>query len=68
MMQTIHKRMPVILTPEQYDDWLNQDNQSTDKLQDMLQPYSRDDLKAYPVTSSMSNARFKGKEAVQAIE
>jgi len=67
-MQNIHDRMPVIIKPEQYDEWLNQSNQNTSELQKLLHSYSRDDLKAHQVTASMSNARFKGKEAVQSVE
>lgn len=67
-MQPIHNRMPVILSPDNYDDWLKTDNQDTFELTKLLQPYPKDDLNCHKVTASMSNARYKKKEAVLPLE
>lgn len=67
-MQSIHNRMPVILTPDKYDEWLKPGNQNPTQLEKLLQPYPNDDLKCHKVAKSMSNARFKEKEAIQPIK
>jgi putative SOS response-associated peptidase YedK len=56
-MQPIHDRMPVILGPGQFNDWLDPQNQAVDELRDMLQPYLPGDLESYPVSSDVNSPR-----------
>ena len=49
VMQPVHDRMPVLLDPAQFADWLEPANQDVEKLRDMLQPYAGSDLECYPV-------------------
>jgi putative SOS response-associated peptidase YedK len=46
----IHHRMPVILTPENYDFWLDPDMREAEPLLDLLRPYPDDVMEAYPVS------------------
>jgi len=41
--------MPVILSPSDYDVWLDSEFQNKDKLLALLRPYPADEMKAFPV-------------------
>ena len=56
-MQTMHDRMPVILDPEQFDNWLDPQNQAVDELRDMLQPYAPGELESYVVSHDVNSPR-----------
>ncbi len=49
-LEEIHHRMPVILPKDAYSQWLDPDEQSSEKLQPLLKPYTSDDMDAYPVS------------------
>ena len=46
----IHNRMPVILHPRDYANWLNPAPQTPDQLKPMLKPFPADLMDAYPVS------------------
>jgi putative SOS response-associated peptidase YedK len=48
LVRPLHDRMPVILTPDQYDPWLRNDT-PVDQLQAMLQPYPADQMEVVEV-------------------
>ncbi len=50
LMQPIHRRMPVILEPNAYDQWLDPSDQSPKQLDGLLQPYPAMEMEAYPVS------------------
>lgn len=52
LMQPIHDRMPVIISPEQYDLWLDSRCQDVTKV---VRPYSTDDMLAYPISTLVNN-------------
>lgn len=56
-LSPIHERMPVILLPEYYDEWLNPDNQNTAALKELLHPCPFDKFELYPVSSLVNNPR-----------
>lgn len=56
-MEKIHDRMPVILHPGEFDDWLNPANRDPAYLKDFLRPYPDDDLDAYIVSKAVGNVR-----------
>ncbi len=41
-MQQIHNRMPVILSADSQDIWLDREQQDLDELQSLLKPYSEE--------------------------
>jgi len=55
-MLPIHNRMPLILTVQDYDRWLDPIVQ-TDILQTLLKPYSADEMEAYAVSKMVNNPR-----------
>ena len=63
----IHDRMPVILQPDLFDDWLNvRDVPATDALR-FLQPAPDDLLELFAVSKAMGNSRNDGPELQRPI-
>ncbi len=50
LMSEIHRRMPVILHPENYEVWLDPDFDEREALTSVLKPYPVDAMEAYPVS------------------
>ena len=65
LMATLHDRMPVILSPGDYDRWLDPGVIDPDAVRDLLRPYARE-MRAHPVSSAVNNARHDGPELVKA--
>jgi putative SOS response-associated peptidase YedK len=50
LMRPIHDRMPVIISPGDYDRWLDPAIEKPEQVADLLRPYAADELIAYPVS------------------
>lgn len=57
LLEPIHDRMPVILSPEQYQLWLSPEEQLPDRLQPLLVPFPAEEMTAYPVSRLVNNPR-----------
>lgn len=57
VMEPIHDRMPVILTEEAFDRWLDRDNEESASLQELLKPCDPDLLTAWPVSTVVNSPR-----------
>jgi len=57
LMEPIHDRMPVILSPKQFDQWLDPDFKDAIKLMELMQPYKAKDLLAYAVSTRVNNPK-----------
>lgn len=57
LMGPIHNRMPVILIPESYDQWLDPSEQDLDRLNGLLKPYPASRMKTYPVSPLVNNPK-----------
>jgi len=55
-VRPIHHRMPVILKPDKYDQWLDPTFQDLDKLNDILTNWIETDLKNRPVSKQVNAA------------
>jgi putative SOS response-associated peptidase YedK len=62
----IHDRMPVILSPADYDRLLDPANEDTAALQSLLKPFRADAMTARPVNRYVNNARNEGAECIAA--
>ncbi len=51
----VHDRMPVILAPDRYDQWLDPTLQQSEPLQALLRPYEAERMSAYPVSLSVNS-------------
>ncbi|MGE0608592.1 MAG: SOS response-associated peptidase [Pirellulales bacterium] len=68
LMAQLHDRMPVILGPDDYAQWLDPAQDSADVLQPLLRPCPDDWLAAYPVSTEVNNPRHQGPELIEPAE
>jgi putative SOS response-associated peptidase YedK len=59
-MKKLHDRMPVILDPGDYEQWLDPDNKDTAKLKQLLVPETGNRLVEWPVSRLLNNPRNEG--------
>lgn len=67
LMRALHDRMPAILSPKDYEAWLDPENDRTDALKKLLEPYPADEMRAYPVGPRVNNARNDGPEIIEPV-
>jgi putative SOS response-associated peptidase YedK len=67
LMRPIHNRMPVILSPASYDQWLDPTVQQTEPLMALLRAYSNDELMAYPVSTLVNNPRHDAPQCLEPV-
>ena len=65
LMSQIHERMPVILKPNVFDNWLK--NNDTDYLQSLLIPYQETDLEIYLVSRAVNSPKNDRPELVDRL-
>ena len=46
----MHDRMPVIVSPDKYDLWLDPDVNDFEAIRDILKPYDANSTRRYPVS------------------
>jgi putative SOS response-associated peptidase YedK len=63
----IHDRMPVILPPGVWDQWLDPANEDVKSLQRLLVPAPSDDFEAYPVSTLVNDVSHEGPDLVEAL-
>lgn len=68
MMQPLHDRMPVILSPDDEARWLDASMQDPARVLDLLRPCPADWLEAYPVSTYVSNPRHEGERCAEKVE
>lgn len=67
IMAPIHNRMPVILTPTSYDQWLDPTFQKIETLNGLLRPYQSEELTAYPVSTLVNNPRHDTPQCLEPV-
>ena len=67
LMKPIHDRMPVILDPQHYPLWLDSDEHDRAALLPLLQPFSEEDMEAYPVSTLVNNPRSNSPQCVEPV-
>lgn len=65
---TIHDRMPVMLPPSKWNDWLDRDNHDIASLAPMMVPAPSALIDAHPVSTEVNNVRNNRRELIQLIE
>ncbi|MFJ2115186.1 MULTISPECIES: SOS response-associated peptidase [unclassified Streptomyces] len=58
----IHPRMPLMLTPDRWDAWLDPARTDPDSLRELLTPPPPGRMRAYPVATAVSDVRNNGPE------
>lgn len=67
-LEEIHHRMPVILPPDAYAQWLSPDEQSVDALQPLLIPYPGEEMEAYPVSRFVNRPTNDSPECITPLD
>jgi putative SOS response-associated peptidase YedK len=60
LVRPTHDRMPVILKPDYFRQWLDPAEQDKNALAHLLQPYPADEMTAVPASEYVNNARHEG--------
>ncbi len=66
-LEKIHHRMPVILPSEDYEQWLDPNEQPTASLQQLLKPYENEEMEAYAVSHLVNSPRNDTVECIAPI-
>ena len=68
VLAPFHHRMPVIVDPKDFDDWLNPDNAAIEDLKSLFRPFTADRMIATPVGGHVNNARHEGPRCIEPEE
>ena len=67
LMQPIHDRMPVILAPDDYPQWLDPAMQRPESLAPLLRPYPDGELTAYPVSTYVNSPTHEDPRCIERV-
>ena len=68
LLAPIHDRMPVVLPPDAWDEWLDPENQDVTRLQKLLVPAPAKEFEAYEISTLVNNVRHEGPDLIEPIE
>ena len=68
LMEPIHNRMPVMLTREAEEQWLDHGNTDTGELRELLVPYSVGGMEAYEVANLINKPQNDVAEVVARVD
>ncbi len=63
----IHPRMPLMLTPDRWDAWLDPARTDPDELRELLTPPPAGLMRAFPVTTAVSDVRNNGADLLEPL-
>jgi putative SOS response-associated peptidase YedK len=64
----IHDRMPMVIAPESWADWLDPENSDAGDLQSLLAPAAARGLATYPVSTAVNSVRNNGPELIEPVK
>jgi putative SOS response-associated peptidase YedK len=67
LLQPIHNRMPVILPPETYQEWLSREERLPEKLNHLLTPFPPEEMVAYPVSKMVNSPQVDSPELIRPV-
>jgi putative SOS response-associated peptidase YedK len=68
LMESIHNRMPVILSRDAESQWLDRTIEGPDRLLPLLAPYPADAMEAYAVSSAVNSPRNDAAVCIQPVD
>jgi putative SOS response-associated peptidase YedK len=68
LMRPIHDRMPAILDPKDYVEWLDPTPRPKEALLSLIRPYKPEAMRAYPVSTVVNNARNNSPSCLEELE
>ena len=67
LVRPLHNRMPVIVAPERWEEWLSAET-PYENLVTLLQPYPGTDLAAYEVSSLVNNPANDSEACIEPVQ
>ncbi len=67
LMAQIHNRMPVILPPSAYEQWLDPAERNPDDFNSLLKPYPAELMMAYPVSRLVNSPKNDSPELIEPV-
>ena len=67
LLARVHDRMPVILPPEVYNTWLDEDVRNTEACKELLCPYPSSEMISYPVGTLVNSPQHQGAELIKGV-
>lgn len=67
LLARVHNRMPVILPPEVYNIWLDEDARNAEACKELLCPYPSSEMIAYPVGTRVNSPQHQGEELIKGV-
>ena len=67
LIEDLHNRMPVIVSSEKYDLWLDPDVTDFEAIRDILKPYDANLMRRYPVSMKLNNSRIDDAESASPV-
>jgi putative SOS response-associated peptidase YedK len=67
-VKDVHIRMPLILKPEAYDDWLDPENKEPGRIEEVLKKGYMKDFKRYPVSKLVNQVGNNSKECMAPLK
>ena len=68
LIANLHDRMPVILPPDHFSEWLEPAPLTSAGLQDLLVPHTADGMEAYPVSTYVNKPANDDSECIARVE
>ncbi|MCG7383320.1 SOS response-associated peptidase [Paenibacillus sp. ACRRY] len=68
LMTDIHNRMPVILHPQDEEEWLDRNHNDVPSLLALLKPYKASEMRAYKVSRDVGNVRNNSEELLKEVD
>jgi putative SOS response-associated peptidase YedK len=66
LVKPIHQRMPVIIPPESYQDWITEGEINPSVFQYLLRPFPAVQMQAYPVSTYVNSPKNNSPQCIQA--
>ena len=67
LLSTIHTRMPVMLPPQLYDFWLNEDSREPE-LKEILMPFPASEMISHAVSYDVNDVKNEGEHLLRRVE
>ena len=67
LVARLHDRMPVLLSPSEYDQWLDRSITDPQQLNGMYAPYPADPLQAIPISALINNPRHDSPDCLEPL-
>lgn len=68
LMKPIHDRMPAIVPPERYQEWLDPNEKPEGELAEMLVPYPAEEMMAFPVSTLVNSPKNELPGCIEPVE